>query len=72
MNCLTYCLEQWLDNPDFKLWYNSNHVVIIEPDKDLTGLGYLSLDEYGFTYFIKSFRMTPEYQIILSDYFDQL
>jgi hypothetical protein len=72
MNCLTYCLEQWSDNPDFRLWYNSNHVVVIEPHIDLRDKGYLPLEEYGFNYFTSSFSLSTAYSLLLQDYFDQL
>ena len=47
MNCLEHCLEQWIDLHNYKLWHNSNHVVIIEPDIDLHDKGYLPVEDFG-------------------------
>ena len=80
-NCLTRALDQWLDNPDFVLWYNSNHVISLEPEYmggDLTALksymplDYLGLEEYGYEHLVKSFSLTGKYSKILSDYFKHI
>jgi len=72
MNCLAHCLDQWLDNPEFRLWYNSNHVIIIEPHLDASDLGYLPLSEFGYFHMILSFQLSPEYTRLLTVYFDSL
>ena len=68
MNCLQYCLLQWTYLPDFRLWYNSNHVVIIEPDIELTDKGYLPLSDFGMSYFVSAFNLGDYYKNLLHDY----
>ena len=68
MNCLQYCLLQWTYLPDFRLWYNSNHVVIIEPDIELTDKGYLPLSDFGLSYFVSAFNLDDYYKNLLRDY----
>ena len=68
MNCLQYCLLQWTNLPDFRLWYNSNHVVIIEPDIELTDKGYLPLSDFGMSYFVSAFNLGDYYKNLLRDY----
>lgn len=73
MNCLTYALEFWLENQSYVLWYNSNHVIAIEPEFDLSQCtNYLKFDAYGIEHFKSSFLMTKDYKEILEQYFAQL
>jgi hypothetical protein len=69
MNCLEHCLCQWEQNPGFRMWYNSNHVVIIEPEKGLEGIGYLPLNFYGHEHLIKSFALNEHFSQLLKKYF---
>ena len=70
MNCLQYCLLQWEKNPNFKIWYNSNHAVIIEHEIDLVDKGYLPLIAFGRRHLISSFALTQDYVKILDRYFE--
>ena len=67
-NCLQHSLELWNNQRTLKLWYNSNHVVIIEPEFDLKVFGYLELKEYGFNHFLSSFNLTAKYKKLLKSY----
>jgi hypothetical protein len=71
MNCLEHCLEQWIDMPDYRLWYNSSHVVIVEPEHRLNDIGYLPLEHFGLSHFLESFHLDMRYREILTKYFDQ-
>lgn len=55
MNCLVYALRFWEKHPEYKLWYNSDHVINIPtyvvnpfPNKE-----FLPVEDFGFQYFIK-------------------
>lgn len=71
MNCLEHCLEQWLNMPNYRLWYNSDHVIIIEPEIDLYDKGYLAIEKYGIRHINWSFRNKYRYKRLLKRYFDQ-
>jgi hypothetical protein len=73
-NCLTYCLDQWmyLKEYDYKLWYNSDHVIIIESNINMTDKGYLPIENFGYNYFVSSFYdLSEKYKKILKDYFNK-
>lgn len=81
-NCLTRALDQWEENPDeYRLWYNSNHVISLEgayEGYDLTALknsslfmDYLPLRDYGYEQLSRSFPLTQEYQDLLKQYLKQ-
>jgi len=72
MNCLEHCLLQWEAMPDYRLWYNSDHVVIIEPNIDLHDKGYLPIEDFGIDYFKGSFRLSGSWLIILEKYFETI
>ena len=72
MNCLEYSLLQWEKLPDFRLWYNSNHVVIIEPHICLRDKGYLPVEEFGADYFIRAFNLTCYFNKQIKSYIQSL
>ena len=76
-NCLTRALDLWKDNPDYRLWYNHNHVIALEgvyEASDITlmrspGLSeYLPLKDFGLEYFNKSFKLSFKYVNLLNEY----
>jgi hypothetical protein len=71
MNRLEHCLEQWIDLPDYKLWYNSNHVIIIESGIDLHDKGYALFEEFGLSHLLESFPLEIGFRDLLIKYFDQ-
>jgi len=71
MDCLEGSLEIWLKNRDMKLWYNSNHVVIIESEYNLDLFHYLPIEDFGFDHLVDSFDLSHKYQQILKEYFDE-
>jgi hypothetical protein len=68
MTCLHHCLEQWIEMPEYRLWYNSNHVVIIEPEHNLKQFGYLPLQMFGVANFKASFKLDEFYTKVLEEY----
>lgn len=78
MNCLVYALRFWKDNPDYGLWYNSNHVINIPKGLDVmfkctvTGkVPYRPVEEYGYDYFASAFKefLNEEDLALLIKYF---
>jgi hypothetical protein len=57
--------------PDYKLWYNSNHVIIIDPEIDLLNKGYLPIEEFGLSHLLESFPLGLGFRDLLMKYFDQ-
>lgn len=72
MNCLEHCLCQWNYLPDYRLWYNGNHVVIIEPGKFLNDVGYLPITFFGYEHLVNSFALDSDFSEILKKYFANL
>jgi len=70
MKCLEYCLLQWEVMPGFRIWYNSNHVVIIEPEIDMIDKGYLPLIAFGRDHLISSFGLCCTFIKLLDKYFE--
>ncbi len=55
INCLQFALRFWNKNPQYKIYYNSDHVINMERCKQD---GYLSLESFGFEHIYQSFRTT--------------
>lgn len=72
MNCLEHCLSQWLDLRTYRIWYDSDHVVIIEPEIDLHDKGYLPLDVFGEAHFVSSFGLDRYFSGVLRKYFNEI
>ena len=76
-NCLTRVLDQWSENPDYRLWYNGNHVISLEKhyvNKTpfiKMGITYIPLNDYGFDHLRISFGLTPKYRRLLNEYLKQ-
>jgi len=65
MNCLAYALRFWSENPNYKLWYNSNHVINIPIGLDATfthnseypyAIAYSPAEQWGYNYFASAFK----------------
>lgn len=72
MNCLAYALQFWDKFPNYKLFYNSNHV--INAYENVTGSGYLPAEAYGYIYFKSAFDglLTTKEEQLLKKYFKML
>jgi hypothetical protein len=77
-NCITRALDQWNEDKSMRLWYNANHVVVIEETYYLqnlypkSGLRYLPLESFGTYHFITSFQLSKKHLKLLGDYFNSL
>jgi hypothetical protein len=74
---MTRALDQWVQNPEFRLWYNSNHVISLEPEfeghdlsimKSYPCMEYIELGEYGYEHLVKAFSLNGKYSKVLEDY----
>jgi len=75
MNCLSFALRFWVDNKDYRLWYNSDHVINIPIDTHPTfknGRKFLPIEEFGYYYFLSSFSgiLEEEDMKLLAQYFN--
>lgn len=68
-NCLGYALRFWHENPKYRLYYNSDHV-INSPVK-IQGGHWLPVEDYGYSYFSSAFKglLTEEEENLLWCYF---
>ena len=57
INCLSYALRFWEENPKYKIYYNSDHVINLREQDDIDqkaeALGLLAIEEFGYDYFNK-------------------
>jgi hypothetical protein len=70
MKCIEYCLLQWEEMPHYRIWYDSNHTVIVEPEINLTDKGYLPLVAFGRNHLISSFGLCCTFIKLLDKYFE--
>lgn len=47
-NCLSYALRYWNLHPEYRLYYNSDHVVNLPVN---ACIGFLPIEEFGYDYF---------------------
>lgn len=71
INCLAYALRFWEQNPEYRLYYSSGHVV--NAYETIKGSGYLAAEDFGYVYFVSSFEgLLDEYeQELLKKYFNR-
>ncbi len=74
LNCLSYALQFWNKNPDYKIWYNSDHCINIPIDTYPSfkhGRMFLPAEEFGYYYFSNAFKdlISEEDHILLKEYF---
>jgi hypothetical protein len=74
INCLAYALRFWKVNPEYKLYYNSDHV-INSPNwaPSIQGGNYLTAEEFGYNYFSSAFKelLNEEEKVLLKEYFNE-
>lgn len=70
-NCLSWNLHFQKANPDYVIYYNSDHVISLH-SSILPPSTYLPLSEYGFQHLTSSFKglLTSEEEDMLYDYID--
>lgn len=71
MNCLSYALEFWNNNPAYKIYYNNDHA--INSDDVISGNGFIPLAEYGLEMIKKSFsgQLLAGEIVLLEKYFKE-
>ena len=73
INCLIYALQFWKDNPDYRIWYNSNHCINLPSSiqNPFPNREFLPAEDYGYIYFSSTFKefLNQEYQLLLKQYF---
>lgn len=76
MNCLAYALRFWKINPQYKLYYNSNHVVNLDfYSRDANyHTGFLPAEYFGYEYFSSAFKglLSSYEEDLLKKYFNVL
>lgn len=70
INCLAYALQYWDKYPNYKLYYNSDHV--INSKYPIDNGDYLPAIEYGYNYFKGAFKglLNRKEQALLKKYFE--
>ena len=64
MNCLAYALRFWVKNPEYKIWYNSDHC--INSRCTIVSDEWLPAESFGYAYFLKSSEgLLDRYEMIL-------
>ncbi len=70
-NCLSYALRFWNKNPDYKLYYNSDHIInsntVLPPNT-----GFHPIESFGLSHILESFAETISDQDnnLLNQYFN--
>lgn len=67
MNCLEYALEFWQKEPEYRIYYNSDHVINLPKGTDVTG--FLPLEQFGFEHISNSFTLSGKATEQLIKYF---
>lgn len=68
-NCLEYALRFWEDHFDFKIYYNSDHVITL-PKSYVKLDNYLPIEEYGLDHMLNSFTLDERSVYLLHKYFN--
>lgn len=76
INCLAYALRFWEQNPTYRLYYNSNHVINLDfyfKNADFY-IGFLPAEYFGYDYFSSAFKglLTSYEEDLLKKYFNVL
>jgi hypothetical protein len=73
-NCLCYALRFWNLNKEYKLYYDSNHVINlpINLHSDAESIKYYPIETFGYNHIIKSFeKYLDDYHLnLLNKYFN--
>lgn len=69
LNCLSYALRYWDLYPEYRLYYNSDHVINL-PVNIYTG--FLPIEEFGYDYFFNWYKrglINENDLVLLNKYF---
>ena len=70
-NCLSYALRYWNLYPEYRLYYNSDHVVNLPVN---VCIGFLPIEDFGYDYFFNWYKnglINEEDLVLLSRYFSK-
>ena len=71
INCLSYALRYWNLYPEYRLYYNSDHVVNL-PINIYTG--FLPIENFGYDYFFNWYKrglINEDDLVLLNRYFNR-
>ena len=67
INCLEYALFFWEEQPKYRIYYNSDHVINL-PGNSICD-GFLPIEEFGYEHLLSSFTLSDQAKEILKEYF---
>jgi len=70
MNCMEYALVFWLKEPDYMIYYNSDHAINLPKDTKISK-NFLPLKSFGYEHVLKSFELSENSKEILKLYFEK-
>ena len=70
MNCMEYALVFWLKEPDYMIYYNSDHAINLPKDTKISK-NFLPLKSFGYEHVLKSFELSENSKEILKVYFEK-
>ena len=70
MNCMEYALEFWQKEPNYLIYYNSDHAINLPKDTKISE-NFLPLKSFGYEHILKSFELSENSKEILKLYFER-
>ena len=70
MNCMNYALDFWQKNPNYLIYYNSDHAINLPIDTKISK-NFLPLESFGYEHVLKSFELSENSKEILKLYFEK-
>lgn len=71
INCLSYALRYWNLYPEYRLYYNSYHVVNLPIN---ACIGFLPIEDFGYDYFFSWYKnslINEDDLVLLNRYFNR-
>ena len=71
INCLSYALRYWNLYPEYRLYYNSYHVVNLPVN---ACIGFLPIEDFGYDYFFNWYKrglINENDLVLLNRYFNR-
>ena len=71
INCLSYALRYWNLYPEYRLYYNSYHVVNLPIN---ACMGFLPIEDFGYAYFFNWYNrglINEDDLVLLNRYFNR-
>lgn len=68
MNCMEYALDFWQKEPNYLIYYNSDHAINLPKDTKISE-NFLPLESFGYEHVLKSFDLNENSKEILKLYF---